>query len=206
MIFWLSQIFFVFALINYLTAVSQKKKIFVMIFFTITNVFFGLHYLFLDKYSTLFLLSNETALLIVLAILEKYKCSHKYTLLACFVVFCLHIVAIVVTWTEALSLLPLSASMVFLFSLCFKGVLMTKICTLITNTIYITYLSLIGSYVAIACQCVLLIGAVIGLMTTIKYIQTKKHIAQKDIITPTILKRAKIEISHPKTELTLSAK
>ena len=204
MLFWLAQVFFVCALINYLIAVSQKKKMWVLVFFMITNVFFCLHYLFLEKYSTLFLLSNEILLLLILALLEKYNKPHKYTLITCFVVLCLHIVAIVVTWTEAISLLPLSASMIFLFSLTFRGVLVTKVCTLITNTIYIVYLSIIGSYVAIACQCVLLIGATMGLIITLKDIKTRKEILDKRTISGTILKKEKIKPAHTAKDAVLS--
>ena len=143
----------------------------------------------------------------MLAWFEKINASHKYTIITCAIVFVADVFAIAFTWTEALSLLPLSASIVFLLSLSFRGVLITKIGTLYTNTAYIIYLSLIGSYVAIACQCILLCGAIIGLVSTIKDMKTKKQIAEKyKNLTPTILKRAKIKISYPKAELTLSGK
>ena len=206
MIFWLSQVFFVCAIISYFFAVSRKKKIFMSLCFVVTNVFFALHYLCLEKYSTLFLLANEIVLLIVLAILEKYKLPQKYTIITCVAVLCLHIIAIVVTWTEAISLIPFSASIVFLFSLLFRGVLVTKICTLYTNTAYIIYLALIGSYVAIVCQCILLIGATMGLVVTIKDIKTKKQIIQSRLHTSAILQKVKLKPAHTKEEKLFSNK
>ena len=205
MIFWLSQVFFVCAIISYFFAVSRKQKMFMSLCFVVTNLFFGLHYLCLEKYSTLFLLANEIVLLIVLAILEKYKLPQRYTIITCLAVLCLHVVAIVVTWTEAISLIPLSASIVFLFSLLFRGVLVTKICTLYTNTAYIIYLSLIGSYVAIFCQCILLIGATMGLIVTIQDIKTKKQIREKRLHTSAVLQRVKIKPAHTKEKLLLSS-
>lgn len=204
MIFWLSQVFFACAMIGYICAVSQKKKQYMTLLFVITNMFFGLHYLCLEKYGTLILLSHEIVLLITLFLFEKYNIPHKYTILACVIVFVLDVNAIIFTWSEAISLLPLSASIVFLVSLSFKGVLMTKICTLYTNLSYIVYLSLIGSYVAIVCQSVLFVSAVIGLLVTIKDLKTKKQISVSRVLQPTVLKKEKLKASHTAKELLLS--
>lgn len=206
MFFWLAQVFFVCAFISYFFAVSSKIKRQVVMWFMITNVFFSLHYLCLEKYSTLLLLTNEIVLLLVLFLLEKYNKPHKYTILTCFIILCCHIVVIVLTWTETISLLPLSASIVFLFCLLFKGVLITKICSLYTNLAYIIYLSLIHSYVAIICQSVLLILATYGLIVTLKDIKTRKTIQNSRTVEATILKNIKIEPAHTKEELVLTNK
>ncbi len=175
-----------------------------MLSFCVTNMFFGLHYLCLEKFSTIILLSNEILLLLILFMFERYKVQHRYTVLVCCFVFVADVIAIVSTWTEAISLLPLSASLVFLFSLSFRGVLVTKICTIYTNLAYITYLILIGSYVAIACQCVLLVSAIIGLYVTVKDIKVKKTIKQSRVTKAAILQAVKLKPAHTKKEVLLS--
>ncbi len=204
MIFWLSQVFFACAMISYVFAAAQKQKKYMTLLFVVTNLFFGLHYLCLEKYGTLILLSHEIVLLIALYLFEKYNIAHKYTILACVIVFVLDVNAIILTWTEAIGLLPLSASIVFLISLSFRGVLVTKICMLYTNLSYIVYLSLIGSYVAIICQSALFVSAVIGLLVTLKDLKTKKQISVSRVLVPTVLRKEKLKPSHTAKELLLS--
>ena len=205
MMFWLGEACFAFALLSYVFAVLQKRKVFLTLFFMLTNMFFCFHYLCFEKYGTLILLANEIVLLLVLFLFEKYKVSHIYTVLCCVIVFVADIIAIIFTWTEAISLMPLSASMVFLFSLAFRGVLITKISTLYSNTIYIIYLSLIGSYVAVGCQCFLLCGSIIGLAITIQDIKAKRR-REKFKAPPTVFTAISLKPAHMKKEIVLSNK
>ena len=193
MLYVLAQVFFVCALICYIIAVTRKQKLQLTIMLMSTNLFFCLHYLLLQKYGTLILLSFEIVLFLLIFLFEKYEKPQIYTVISCVIVMILDVVAIILTWTEAISLLPLSASLLFLFGLCFKGVLMTKIITLYTNLSYIIYLSLIQSYVSLGCQVILLMGAIVGLMITIKDLKTKKQIKQSRAIEPTILKKFKLK-------------
>lgn len=193
MLYIIGQIFFVCALICYIIAVTRKQKLQLTIMLMSTNFFFCLHYLCLQKYGTLLLLSFEIVLFFLIFLYEKYNKPQKYTVISCVVVMILDVIAIILTWTEAISLLPLSASLLFLFGLCFKGVLMTKIITLYTNLSYIIYLSLIQSYVSLACQVILLMGAIAGLLITIKDLKTKKQIINSRVITPTILKKLQLK-------------
>lgn len=208
MIYWLSQVFFVVAVICYFITVLQKDKKHVTFGFFITNIFFGAHYLCLEKYSPLILLSHEIVLLISLFFFEKYNLKHKWTIIACSIIGVLDINAIILTWTETISLMPLSASIAFLIGLSFKDVLYVKSSQVYAASIYIVYLVCIQSYAGIIGQSLLFVMAVCGLVLTLRDRKQKKQIIAKKISKKqTIFCKTKLSgISHNLKQKTLKAK
>ena len=206
MSFILAQVMYAMGVLCYISAQFQKKKIWFTLVCGITNVFFALNYVFLDRFGTSIFLLFEIVVLFSLYFFEKYNLKNKWTIILCAVIISLDIIALALTWKDALTLIPFSSTCAFLVSLMFKNVLASKFTMCYCILCSTVYLLLLHSYFSAILQLCLIVFVISGIIVSVKDNKAKKIIQSHRENPKTVLKNDAIKnVAHDEKEQTFSA-
>jgi len=167
-----SQVLVCIADLSFVFSMLSKSKLKLTIFLLGSDVLFSTHYLLLGAYTGSIIVFIDAAFLIVAFLLQNYN-KDNFVSLACFTASVCVTIATILTWSGAISLLPMFAILSYLFAMNFKNLIIVKVGTTIRNVFNIVYVFLIGSYVGALLECCLLINSIVGTILTIK--QTKNE-------------------------------
>lgn len=172
----LAHIFFVLALICYVTAMFQKTRKTFLFVIILCDITFALYYLFLDRYTPMILNSVEGVLMVCLYFIEKHHKSHKYVLVSVAITWAVYVTATILTWTDPLQLLSLCASTMFLLGLVFGKLVITKALDIVSSTCATIYWFCVSSVFTGCVGICLTIGVVAGFLKTLFFDLKKREI------------------------------
>ncbi len=179
----LAHVFFVFALICNVTAMSQKTRKKFLFAIILCDITFALYYFFLGRYTPTILSCVEGVLMGCLYFFEKHHKSHKYVVVSVAITWAVYVTATILTWTDSLQLLSLCSSSLFLLGLVFNKLVITKAIDIVASTCVTIYWFCVSSIFTGCVGICLTMGVVAGFIKTLFF----------------DLKKRKIQIEHAKT-------
>lgn len=163
----LSQILVFIADGFYVCSMLSKRKSNLVLFLIVSDILFASHYLCLGGFSGAANIFVDVVYLVVIYLLEKYG-KDKYNLLATIIAAAISIALTVLTWTSAISLLPMFSMLIYLVGMIFKNVILVKSGALVRNTLNVIYMFLLASYLGAALEICLMISAIVGIVINVK--------------------------------------
>lgn len=145
MLYILSQIIVIISDIFCIISMLCKNKIKILINLIISTIFFGSHYALLGGWTGAITSAIELVFLIILFLLET-KNKTKYNLLFSLLTIVATIVFSIITWSGAISLLPMFSMVIYLISIMFANVVIVKSGTFIRILLNAIYMLLLHSY------------------------------------------------------------
>ena len=171
----LSQILIFISDVFCITSMLSKKKKNVELFFIISTILFGAHYICLSAWTGAAIALIELVYLILMYILE-IKNKTKYNVYLSVATMICTVVLSIVTWDSWISVLPMLGMVIYLAGLIFSNVIIVKTCTFIRLTLNGIYMLLLRSYFGAGLTIVILIFTIIGLINDYK---NKKTLSNK---------------------------
>ena len=163
----LSQIFIVIADIFYVFSMFSKKRLPLLLFLLLSDLFCSAHYLLLGKPTGGIIIFIDSAFLVVTYLIERFG-NKKYTPIAIACAITATILTCIFTWSGPITLLPVCAMTIYLSGLLFQNIIIVKSCTICRTTLNLIYMFLIASYFGGALSIALVIFAVIGIIINFK--------------------------------------
>lgn len=166
MLYVLSQISVVLSCLIYGASFFVRKKHLLLLCNIANNFFFGLQYLLLFQLSSALSIFLAIAFFIITYYLEKHNKS-KFTPLVSIMGVLLLIVISVLFWNGPLSLLPTIATSLVFIGTIFAQTLEIKLFYLVSTFLNVSFMFIIHSYFGVACNIVIIITAIIGIIKEI---------------------------------------
>lgn len=169
----LSQIFVVISGILFAASYLIKKKESILIINIFNNLFFSTHFLLLKSYTAT--ITNFLTIFFLLAIyfVEKKKKGNLNFIIVS--IFSLILIPITIsTWDGIVTLLPLSASLLFFLASALKNTLAIKMVYFISTISNTIFMFIIHSYFGFGVNICILITAVVGIIKELINIKNKK--------------------------------
>ena len=167
MLYILSQVLVFIADGFYVGSMLSKRKSKLVLFLIASDILFASHYLCLGGFTGAVNIFVDVVYLVVIYLLEKYG-KEKYNLLATIIAAAISIALTVLTWTSAISLLPMFSMLIYLVGMIFKNVILVKSGALVRNTLNVIYMFLLASYLGAALEICLMISAIVGIIINVK--------------------------------------
>ena len=168
----LSQILIAVADIFFIISMFQKKKMGITLFLLLSDILIAVHYLCLGALTGGIIIFIDSAFLIVVALLEKFK-KTKYTPIAVVITMLSVITTTIITWNGAISLLPMFAVLSYLVGMLFGNVVIVKSGAATRNLFNIIYMFIITSYLGAGLEVCVMISGIVG--AVLSYKQLKKN-------------------------------
>lgn len=146
----------------------NKRKWGVMLFLLLSNLLFIFHYMCLGALTGAATLFVDEIYLIVIFIFEK-KEWHKYNKYLCIVAMVATIMLTMLTWENALSLLPMFSMLIYYVTMMFPSVVGVKLGTFIRTATNVIYMAIIASYIGAVLEAIMMIWSIIGIIVSWKH-------------------------------------
>ena len=163
----LSQILIVFSDIMCILSMLSNKKKNIVYYLLVSTVLFGLHYVCLSAWTGAAIALIELVFLIIMYVLE-IKNLTKYNTYLSVVTIVFTILASILTWSGAISLIPMTAMVIYLITMSFKNVIIVKSGTFIRLILNGIYMLIFHSYFGATLTIAILIATIIGVVKDIK--------------------------------------
>ncbi len=169
----LSQILVVLSDLLFMVSMLNKKKKNLVFFLIVSTILFAAHYLCLGGYTGAGVECIEIVFLISMYLLEK-KDKLQYNIYLSIITIILTIIVSILTWNTWISVFPMLAMIIYLFSMMFTNVIIVKLGSFIRLTLNGVYLLLIKSYFGAVLTVAILICTIIGIVNDYKLKQTNQ--------------------------------
>ncbi len=167
MIFILSQIIVVLSNVFYIVALLNKKKVYLTLNLCISDILFAVHFALLDGITGAVVIIIDAVYLLVVYFLEKN--NKQITIYVCTgITTALIIVASILTWSSWSSIFPMMAMLVYLTSMFFTNIIITRGGSFCRGLFNLVYLIIIGSYAGVVLSGVSLICTIVGFIILAK--------------------------------------
>ncbi len=163
----LSQIFVVLSDLLYVVSMQAKKKSLLVFILFVSDVLYGLQYLFLGGITGAIVIFIDSVYLVVIYLLERYN-KTKYNLIPTLTAILLTIVCSIITWEGVISLIPMIAMVVSFASMNDKNIIIVKSGALIRNVLNLVYMIILASIFGAIGQVALMIATTIGIIISVK--------------------------------------
>lgn len=168
----LSQVLIVLSDFLCIAAMLSKSKRNIVIFFILSTILFGSHYMCLGAWTGAAIAGVELIFLILMYILEIEN-KTKFTPYLCIITIIISVILSILTWNK-FSVLPMIAMLVYVFSMMFKNVIIVKSGAFIRLILNAIYMLLLKSYFGSAFSILILIFSVVGIINDVKAKKTPK--------------------------------
>ncbi len=183
----LATVLVIIADLIYVVSMLTKKKSWLVILLLVSDIFFTCQYLcYKDGLTGSLSIVVDILFLLVVYLLEKYH-KEKYTWLASLIAIVLTIVFGIISWSGAISILPLIGMTAYLLGMIINKLYFVKGCALIRNTMNIIYMFLLSQYVGAALEIALAISAVVGIILSLRQTNQENVVVENNTTNDTSL-------------------
>lgn len=163
----LSQILVCIADLFYIISMLNKKKKGLVFYLIISDILFASHYLCLKGYTGAATIFVDVAYLAIMYLLER-KEKTKYNTPVTLGAMAITIALSILTWSGAISLLPMLSMLIYLTTMIFSNVVIVKTGALVRNCLNVIYMFILASYFGAGLEICLMISAIIGIILNLR--------------------------------------
>ena len=163
----LSQILVCIADLFYIISMLNKKKKGLVFYLIISDILFASHYLCLKGYTGAATICVDVAYLAIMYLLER-KEKTKYNTPVTLGAMAITIALSILTWSGAISLLPMFSMLIYLTTMIFSNVAIVKAGALTRNCLNVIYMFILASYFGAGLEICLMISAIVGIILNLR--------------------------------------
>lgn len=163
----LSQILVCISDIFLIISMMSKSKKNIVINLILSTILFASHYICLEAWTGAGIGLIEIVFLTVIYLLEKFG-KEKYNVYVSVVTIIITVAISILTWSGAVSLLPMFAMTIYLLGLMFKNIIVVKSATFVRLILNAIYMVLIASYFGAGLSAVILVFTIMGVVRDCK--------------------------------------
>ena len=174
----LSQVLVVASDLMFIASVLRKKKQGVVFYLILSTILFASHYLCLRAWTGAVIGLVELVFLILMYALERAG-KTKYNTFLSVGTIVVTIVLSLITWESWLSILPMSAMVVYLLAMMCSNLVIVKTGTFVRLVLNGVYMFLLGSYFGSALTLAILAFNIVGIVQDAKRGKQDKVLSQE---------------------------